>query len=72
MQTGLAIALMITAVLLVAAILLQAQGSGFGTSWQGGGETYHTKRGLEKVLFYFTIGGIVVFMALALATSLSA
>jgi preprotein translocase subunit SecG len=49
-------------VLLIAAILLQAQGSGLGGTWGGGGETYHTRRGLEKVLFYFTIIGIVLFV----------
>lgn len=48
-------------VLLTVAILLQAQGSGLGATWGGGGETYHTRRGLEKVLFYGTIAGIVLF-----------
>lgn len=55
------------AVLLTAAILLQAQGSGLGTTWGGGGETYHTRRGLEKVLFYFTIIGIGLFAMVSVA-----
>lgn len=54
-------------ILLIIAILLQAQGSGLGTTWGGGGETYHTKRGLEKALFYFTIVGIGLFILLSLA-----
>lgn len=41
---------------LTACILLQAQGSGLGAAWGGGGETYHTRRGIEKVVF---IGSIV-------------
>jgi preprotein translocase subunit SecG len=67
MRTALLIAQIIVSVLLTGAILLQAQGSGFGTSWGGGGETYHTKRGVEKVVFILTIVGVVVFSALSLA-----
>lgn len=65
MQTTLFIAQICTAVFLVVAILLQAQGTGFGTSWSGGGETFHTRRGLEKVMFNMTIVGIVVFILLS-------
>lgn len=48
-------------IFLVIAILLQARGAGFGPTWRGGGETYHTRRGLEKILFYATVIGIAVF-----------
>lgn len=67
MHTTLLIIQSILSVLITGAILLQAQGSGFGTTWSGGGETYHTRRGLEKVLFYFTIGAVAVFVIVALA-----
>lgn len=40
---------------LVVLILSQAQGSGLGAAWGGGGETYHTRRGIEKVIFTATI-----------------
>ena len=53
-------------VLLTGAILLQAQGTGFGTTWSGGGETYHTRRGAEKIVFIFTIVGIIAFACLSL------
>lgn len=66
MSVPLSLAQIILAVLITAAILLQAQGSGLGTTWGGGGETYHTKRGLEKVLFAFTIIAILLFAALSL------
>lgn len=56
----------VVSIFLIAAILLQSQGSGLGTSWGGGGETYHTRRGLEKVLFYLTIAGVVLFITAAL------
>lgn len=67
MTNILLIAQIILSVLIVVAILLQAQGSGLGTTWGGGGETYHTKRGLEKILFYFTIIGIGLFIILSIA-----
>lgn len=67
MHTALLVIQSILSVLITGAILLQAQGSGFGTTWSGGGETYHTRRGLEKVLFYFTIGAVIVFTIVALA-----
>lgn len=67
MNVPLSIAQIILSILITAAILLQAQGSGLGTTWSGGGETYHTKRGLEKVLFVFTIIAIFLFAVLSLA-----
>lgn len=46
---------------LIMMILLQAQGSGLGANWTGGGETYHTKRGIEKILLYLTILTAMLF-----------
>jgi preprotein translocase subunit SecG len=54
-------------ILITVLILLQAQGSGLGSTWQGGGETYHTRRGLEKVIFYLTMIAIGVFILSSLA-----
>lgn len=67
MNAPLLIAQIVVSVLLTGAILLQAQGSGFGTSWGGGGETYHTKRGVERVVFILTIIGVVIFAGLSIA-----
>lgn len=68
MQNILLVTQVVLAVMVTIAILLQAQhGTGFGSTWRGGGETYHTKRGLEKVLFYFTIAGVTGFIIVALA-----
>lgn len=67
MQNILLIAQIVISVLIVTAILLQAQGTGLGGAWGGGGETYHTKRGVERVLFYFTIVATVLFAAVSLA-----
>lgn len=51
----------IVSVVLIAVILLQSQGTGLGSTWGGGGESYHTKRGVERVLLYVTIFCIVAF-----------
>jgi protein translocase SecG subunit len=67
MNTPLLVAQIILSVLLTGAILLQAQGSGLGSAWGGGGETYHTRRGIEKVIFGFTIIGIGLFIVLSVA-----
>lgn len=67
MKTALLVTQIAIALLITVAVLLQAQGGGLGSTWGGGGETYHTRRGLEKVLFYFTIGASVVFAAISLA-----
>ncbi len=67
MQSVLTIIQIILSVALISCILLQAQGSGLGTSWSGGGETYHTKRGVEKVVFYFTIVAVILFIVNSIA-----
>jgi len=61
------VAQIILSTLLVIFILLQANGTGFGNNWQGGGESYHTRRGLEKIVFYLTIAGTAFFILLAIA-----
>ncbi len=48
-------------VLIVAFILMQGRGGGLGNAWGGGGETYHTRRGVEKVTMRFTIVLIVLY-----------
>jgi preprotein translocase subunit SecG len=60
----------ISAVLLVAAILLQARGSGLGSVFGGEGNIFRTKRGLDKILFYFTIVVAVIFFGTATANVL--
>lgn len=52
---------------LITAIILQPQGTGLGNAWGGGGETYHTRRGVERVLFIATIILAVLFAANAVA-----
>lgn len=57
-------------VILTTIILLQSQGAGLGSVWGGGGESYHTKRGVEKVLLYFTVVTIFFFGVIALVNGI--
>ena len=57
---------LVSAVLLVAVVLLQNRGTGLGASFGGEGNVYRTKRGLEKTLSIATIVLAVVFLATAL------
>jgi len=70
MSNALAVTQIIISILLVILILLQAQGTGLGSTWGGGGETYHTRKGVEKIVFVATIIGIVCFVLLSLASLL--
>ncbi|MCA9372724.1 preprotein translocase subunit SecG [Candidatus Woesebacteria bacterium] len=67
MQQILLVAQIILSVIITTVVLLQAQGAGLGSTWGGGGETYHTKRGLEKVLVYVTVIAIVLFTLSSIA-----
>lgn len=61
---------MILAVLLVIAILLQAQGTGLGAVFGGEGNVYRTKRGAEKRIFQATVVLSILFFGVALANVL--
>jgi len=49
------------AVLITVLVLLQSQEGGMGATWRGGGETYHTRRGVERVVFLLTIIAVTLF-----------
>lgn len=65
-QTILPIIQIVLSVLLVTAILLQQRGTGLGAAFGGEGTVFRTKRGLEKGLFYATIGLAVLFFVTAI------
>lgn len=58
----------VLAVLLIGSILLQNRGAGLGSSFGGGGELYITRRGMERLLFRFTILVAVAFVLVSLAS----
>jgi preprotein translocase subunit SecG len=64
-KTYLDIALIITSIALIISVILQGKGVGLGGL--GGGDTggvFTARRGIEKTLFYITIGLSVVFFIL--------
>lgn len=62
----------ILSILLVTSILLQQRGSGLGAAFGGEGNVFRTKRGVEKMLFYASIGLSVLFFVNAILTVLLA
>ncbi len=56
----------ITALLLIIAILLQSKGTGLSGVFGGEGNVYRTKRGFEKILFYTTIVLSILFFGIAI------
>ena len=65
MNTALLILQIIFSLGIVVAVLLQPEGTGLGSAWSGSGTSYHTKRGVEKALFYATIVLVVLFTSLS-------
>ena len=62
----LTIAQIIIAILLIISVILQQRGSQLGIAFGGGGESYRSKRGLEKFLFYATIVLAVIFASVSI------
>lgn len=65
------IALIITSIALIASVILQSKGVGLGGLAGGGMDTggvYTQRRGIEKILFWITIGLSVIFFTLTLLT----
>ena len=61
------IAQIAVSVLFIAAILLQARGTGLGAAFGGEGMIFRTKRGVEKILHIVSIILAVIFLGLSLA-----
>lgn len=53
-------------VLIVILVIIQSRGSASGMAFGGQGETYRSKKGIEKVLFYFTIILAAIFALISL------
>ncbi len=71
MGTYLSIAIIITSITLIASVVLQSKGIGLGGLTGGDtGGVYSQRRGVEKILFWITIGLSSLFFLLALITVL--
>lgn len=58
------IAQVVISVLLIGSILLQKQGTDLGGIFGGHQESYYSRRGVERSLFFVTIGLSILFMGL--------
>ena len=56
----------ILSVIVAILILLQGRGAGLGSAWGGGGETFQTRRGIEKFSLRLTVILIIVFFIVSL------
>lgn len=70
MKTAIILVQIILAVLLVTTILLQARGTGLGSAWGGTSTSYHSKRGIEKLLFLVTVFTAALFLLVSLVNIL--
>lgn len=67
MITWLKLAQLLTAILLIASILLQSRGTSLSGVFGGSNAVFRTKRGVEKSLFVATIVLAAIFFGLAFA-----
>ena len=65
------VALIITSIALIVSVILQSKGAGLGglTGADTGG-IFTARRGIEKILFWVTVGLSVLFFVLTIATYL--
>lgn len=68
MVTYVDIALIITSIALIGSVILQNKGVGLGgLTGADSGSVFTARRGIEKTLFYITIGLSILFFVLTLA-----
>lgn len=66
MKSFLLIVQIIISISLIGLILLQAKGTGLGSTFGGGSQVYRSKRGIEKMVLYFTIILASLFFAISI------
>lgn len=67
METAIEIGLIITSLALIASVILQSKGAGLGgLTGADSGTVFSARRGIERTLFYVTIGLSVLFFTLAI------
>jgi preprotein translocase subunit SecG len=68
----LALGQILLSIALIAAILLQARGTGLSGTFGGDSAVYRSRRGIERRLWQFTILLLVLFVLFALVAYLTA
>ncbi len=70
MNAPLAIGQIIVSIALIAAILLQARGTGLSGTFGGDSAVYRSRRGVERRLWQFTIVLLALFVAFSVGSYL--
>ena len=71
MDIALNLVTIIVSIVLIAVILLQTKGSSFSGAFGSGSDSIQrTRRGFEKTLFQFTIGIAIMFVIMAILSSI--
>lgn len=68
MKTAILITQIVVGITISVLILLQTKGTGLGRSF--GSTAYHSRRGLETMLFRTTIALVIIFVAASIAGQL--
>jgi len=67
MKLVLTLILVVVSVGLIGLVVIQAKGTGLGSSFGGSGESYRSKRGVEKIVLYGTIALVALFATISIA-----
>ena len=70
METIFIVLQIIIGIALVITITLQSRGAQVGMAFGGGGESYRSKRGIEKLLYYATIVLAILFASISILSLL--
>ena len=62
---------LIISIVVIALIFLSGRGSGLGSAWGGGGESFQTRRGVEKLLLNLTVIFVIVFLIISVINLVS-
>lgn len=57
----------IVSIALIVLIAVQQRGTALGSAFGGGGEFYSARRGIQKKIFYATVGAAALFIILSIA-----
>ena len=68
MSPILAFGQILVSIALIAAILLQARGTGLSSTFGGDSAVYRSRRGVERRLWQFTVVLLVLFVVFSLAS----
>jgi preprotein translocase subunit SecG len=71
MATYLHIVQILISLVLIAIVLLQTRGSSFSATFTSDSSIYHSRRGVERTLFHFTIGLAVFFIIISIVSALA-